>query len=205
MQKRTPTARRQIASFLLVALALFGYGCASIAKPEPTGGGEPSPRKGTERPYGADLRSRLNYIIGRRLSESKAVQVLDLFSIENYDIQDQNTFWGHRVVAGSGSPFPEYYFTYRNKYFILFLQDKDTVNHACIDLRMIDKTKREYELNAGRVEVDGHAIDEEVVVLVNKTWNGEYSTDILVAFKPVVATRKIETLKYKTIRIYREE
>jgi hypothetical protein len=190
---------------LLIGLVLFGFGCESIEKAEPTAVDAMSPRKNVEGSYGADLKSKLNYIIDRRLNEKEAIKVLKVFAIEDYDIQDKNTFWGHRAVAGSGGPYSEYYFTYKKKYFILFLQDKDTVNHLCLDIRMIGKTREEYELNAGKVEVDGRVIDEEVIVLVNKTWNGEYSTDILAAFKPVVSTRKIETLKYKTIRIYREE
>jgi len=205
MQTRNHATPKRITGLLLVVSALFGYGCASIEKPEPKAVHAAAPRKSTERPYGADLKSRLNYIIDRRLTESEAVKVLDVFTFDNYDIQDQNTFWGHRTVAGSGGPYSEYYFTYRNKYFILFLQDKNTVDHVCIDIKMIAKTKSGYELNAGRVEVDGGNIDEEVIVLFKKTWNGNYSTDILAAFKPVVAARKIETLKYKTIRIYRED
>ena len=205
MQTQNHAAPKRIAILLPIALALLGHGCVSMEKSEATAVETPSQGKIIERSYGADLKSRLDYIIDRRLDESEAVKVLDLVAIENYDIQDANTFWGHRDVSGKGGPYSEYYFTYRNRYFILFLLDKDTVDHICIDIRMIDKTKKEYELNAGRVEVDGRDPDEEVIVLVNKTWNGEYSTDILAAFKPNVATRRIEPLRYTTIRIYREE
>lgn len=205
MRTRNQAAPLRIASFLLVALALFGYGCASTEKPQPTAVDAAPPGRTTGKPYGRDLKSRLDHIIDHRLNESEAIKVLDVFAVDDYNIQDPNTFWGHRAVAGSGGPYSEYYFTYRSRYFILFLQDKNTVDHFCIDIRMVGKTRSGYELNAGRVRVDEGEIDEEVVVLFNKTWNGEYSTDILAAFKPVVASRKIETLKYRTIRIYRED
>jgi hypothetical protein len=136
---------------LLVALALFGYGCASIEKPRPANVDPARQKKSIESHYGADLKSRLDYILERRLNESEAVKVLDIFAIDVYDIQDQNTFWGHRAVAGGGGPYSEYYFTYKNRYFILFLLDKNAVDHVCIDMKMIAKSKKGYELNAGRV------------------------------------------------------
>ena len=205
MQTKNHVAAKRMAILLPIALALLGHGCVSMEKSEAIAVDTPSQGKIIERSYGADLKSKLDYIIDRRLEESEAVKVLGVFAIEDYDIQDSNTFWGHRDVSGKGGPYSEYYFTYRNRYFILFLQDRNTVDHECIDIRMIEKTRKEYELNAGRVEIDGSSIDEEVVVLFNRTWNGEYSIDILAAFKPNVATRKIETLRYNTIRIYREE
>lgn len=87
----------------------------------------------------------------------------------------------------------------------MLLEDKDSVRHRCVDIRMIDKASSEYELSTGRVEVDGGPIDEGIIVLVNKRWQGDYSTDILAAFRPNVEMRSIEEVKYKTIRIYREQ
>ncbi len=210
IQTKNQSKQERAAITLLLAFALFAYGCTSTGMPRQTAVDPPSAKKSlpgesSEKAYAADLKSRLDYIIDHRLSASAAVKVLDVFVLDDYDIQDQNTFWAHRDVAGRDGPHSVYYFTYRNTYFILFLQDIDTLNHKCLDLRIIAKTNSDYELNAGRVEIDGAGIDEEVIVLFNKRWNAEYSTDILAAFKPVIATGKIETVKYAAIRIYREE
>ena len=87
----------------------------------------------------------------------------------------------------------------------MLLKDNDSMRHSCIDIRIVDRISKDYELSTGRVEVDGNPIDEEIIVIFNKKWNGSFSTDIIAAFKPNIDTGRIEELKYKTITIYREE
>ena len=124
MQTQNHAAPKRIAILLPIALALLGHGCVSMEISKAKAVDTPSQGNITERSYGADLKSKMDYIIDRRLDESEAVKVLGRFTIEEYDIQDSDTFWGHRDVSGKGGPYSEYYFTYRNRYFILFLQDQ---------------------------------------------------------------------------------
>lgn len=186
------------------AIAIVTVGCASAGRlaPPPAGqAGAQSPETSAR----ADLKSKLDDIIRNKVKESDVVNRLGTFALQNYDIQDPGTFWGHRAIASAGSAFSEYYFTYRNNYVILLLRDSDQVHHTCIDARFFPRSRPDYELTTGRVQVDGHPIDEEVIVLVNKKWSGSYSTDILAAFKPNVEDGRIEKLAYDSIIIYREE
>jgi hypothetical protein len=188
--------------FVPAAIAIMTCGCVSAGKLAP------APAAGLQSPEmsaRADLKTRLDDIIQNKVKEPDIVKRLGTFALENYDIQDPGTFWGHRAVASAGGSYSEYYFTYRNKYFILFLRDTDQMHHTCIDARLFPRSSPDYELTTGRVQVDGHQIDEEVIVLVNKRWTGSYSTDILAAFKPNVEKGRIENLAYESIVIYREE
>ena len=186
------------------AIAIVTCGCVSagkLARPPAVQAGAQSPETSAK----ADLKTRLDDIIRNKVKESDVVKRLGTFALENYDIQDPGTFWGHRAVASAGSAYSEYYFTYRNNYVILLLRDTDQLHHTCIDARFFPRSRPDYELTTGRVRVDGHSIDEEVIVLVNKKWSGSYSTDILAAFKPNVESGKMEKLAYDSIIIYREE
>jgi hypothetical protein len=186
------------------AIALVTCGCVSSGRlaPPPTG---QAVAQSPETSARADLKTRLDDIIQNKVRESDIVGRLGTFALENYDIQDPGTFWGHRAVASAGSSCSEYYFTYRNTYVILLLKDTDKRHHTCIDARFFPRRSPDYELTTGRVQVDGRPIDEEIIVLVNRKWPGRYSTDILAAFKPNVESGKIEKLAYASIIIYREE
>lgn len=191
---------------LVLPFLLAVYGCATApapvapAAPAEGGPGAPTPQ---ERAADEDLKSRLNTIIDQRLDKAAALKALTSFEIGAYDIQDKETFWGHRALGGGGSPWSEYYLTYRNHYLIMLLKDEGNV-HTCVDLRIMDRTRRDYELTTGRVEVDG-AIDEDVIVLFNRNWQGDSTTDVIAAFKPDIMTGRIEDVPVKSIRIYREE
>jgi hypothetical protein len=63
MQGRNHVTLKRIAMCLLVVLVLFGFGCTSIEKAEPTAVDTISPRKDGEGSYGEDLKSKLNYIL----------------------------------------------------------------------------------------------------------------------------------------------
>ena len=126
--------------------------------------------------------------------------------MDDYDIQDPGTFWGHRAVAGSGGgSFSEYYLTYRATYVILLLKDLDEKHHVCVDARTFPRTSPDYELTTGPVQVDEQPVDETIVVLLNRKWTGAYSTDIRGAFRADAETGRIEDVTYRSIRIFREE
>jgi len=186
------------------AIAIVTWGCVSSGKPAPA----PVRQAGTQSPETSargDLKTRLDDIIRNKVRESDIVDRMGTFALENYDIQDPGTFWGHRAVASPGAAYSEYYFTYKNNYVILLLKDTNELHHTCIDARFFPRRSRDYELTTGRVQVDGHPIDEEIIVLVNKKWHASYSTDILAAFKPNIESGRIEKLAYDSIIIYREE
>ena len=128
--------------------------------------------------------------------------MLGTFRMGGYDIQDRDTFWGHRSVGG-GSALSEYYLTYRGHYVIMLLRDSGD-QHTCLDARIWDRARRDYELTTGRVEVDG-SLDEEVIVLFNRNWPGDSSTDIAAAFKANPETGRIDEVRAHSLRIYREE
>ncbi len=185
-------------------MAIVVCGCVSAGAPATL----PPRQTGAQSPEASartGLKTRLDDIIRNRVRESDIVDRLGTFALENYDIQDPGTFWGHRAVSSPGTAYSEYYFTYRNNYVILLLRDTDELHHTCIDARFFPRRSADYELTTGRVQVDGHPIDEEVIVLVNKKWPGSYSTDILAAYKPNIERGKIEELAYDSIIIYREE
>lgn len=201
---------------LIAALFLPAAGCTTAPGPTRAADasrGAPPPPVQRSSPEGVpsavskateeDLRGRLDRIIDRRLDRQDAVNVLGSFRIGGYDLQDKDTFWGHRTVGGGGSPYSEYYLTYRNRYVIMLLRDRGDL-HTCLDVKVMDRTSRDYEMTTGRVEVDG-SVDEEVIVVFNKNWTGDSSTDIAAAFKASTETGRIEVARYRTIRIDREE
>ena len=57
----------------------------------------------------------------------------------------------------------------------------------------------------GPVEINNDHLDRGVVVIFNKKWKGNYSDDIIAAFKPNIEAKKIETFSYSSIRIFRNE
>lgn len=195
----------RFARCLPVAIVILAfYGCTSLGKP-PASDSPVAGAANPSRPVTAKLKSRLDFVIERNVAPADVPRSLGSFSIQDYDIQDPETFWGHRALGGGGSSFSEYYLTYRKTYVILLMKDLDEVNHVCIDARLFPRTSPDYELTTGRVQVDEGPVDEEVIVLVNRKWPANYSTDIRAAFKANLETGKIEDVKYSSIKIYREE
>ena len=202
---------KRLAYCVPIAVVVLSYGCASLGKihapgtERPSGTGRPSEtaRSSEVQPAPPSLKSRLDFVIENGIRQPKVAETVGSFALADYDIQDPNTFWGHRAVGGGA--FSEYYLTYRKTYVILLLKDIDEINHTCIDARIFPRTDPQYELTTGRVQVDDKPIDENVIVLVNKKWLGAYTTDIRAAFKANAETGRIEDLTYHSIRVYREE
>jgi hypothetical protein len=57
----------------------------------------------------------------------------------------------------------------------------------------------------GPVEVNHDHLDGRVIVVFNKKWKGNYSDDIIAAFRPNLDSKQLETFEYTYIRIFREE
>jgi hypothetical protein len=57
----------------------------------------------------------------------------------------------------------------------------------------------------GPVEINHDHLDRQVVVIFNKKWKGNYSDDIVAAFKPDLQAKKIEVFSSSYIRIFRNE
>jgi hypothetical protein len=206
MKRMQPGTTRRMAVFLIASLTLLALGCSSIGGARAAKPGADAALTTVPPARVGELKDRLADVLGRRLDGKEAAAAMGTFQIDGYDIQDRNTFWGHRSLASAGSTnYSEYYLTYRNTYIIMLLRDLDPLNHTCVDMRVIKRTSGEYELSTGRVQVDGGPIDEEVIVLFNRNWYGDSSTDILAAFKANPETGRIENLDPRTIRIYREE
>ena len=191
---------------LLAAAVVLVVSCAT--RPAPRGLGTTEGKTSAAAPSSpmtadADLKARLDRIIARRLDGQQAAKILGSFRIDGYDIQDKETYWGHRTVGGGGSPFSEYYLTYRNRYVIMLLKDGGDL-HTCLDVKVMERTSPEYEMTTGRVQVDG-AMDEEVIVVFNRNWNGDSTSDVTAAFKANVETGRIKEVNYQAIRVYREE
>ena len=190
---------------LLLVVACLG--CVSTAKPAPRAAGAISAGRAETPPQAAvdTLRNRLDYVIRNTVAASDVPRALGTFTMSDYAMADPGTFWGQRALAGSSGSFSEYYLTYRHTYVILLLKDLDENTHQCIDARLFPRTSAGYELATGRVQVDDQPIDESVVVLVNRTWSGSSSTDVRAAFRPNAETGRIEDVRYRTIRIFREQ
>jgi hypothetical protein len=188
----------------LAIVILAFYGCTALGKVAASD--SPAPGAASPaRPVTEKLKKRLDFVLDHRVKQADVPRSLGSFSIEEYDIQDPETFWGHRALGGGNNSFSEYYLTYRKTYVILLMKDVGEVNHTCVDARLFPRTSAEYELSTGRVRVDEQPIDEDVIVLVNRKWPGSYSTDVRAAFKANLETGKIEDVKYSSIKIYREE
>ncbi len=206
MAMRIPTVRRVAACFSTLLLCLLCYGCASLGTPAAGAASAPGPGPGPQRPSVDALKNRLDFVLQHGVKPADVPRALGTFSIEDYDIQDPGTFWGHRAVSSpAGGSFSEYYLTYRKHAVILLRKDRDQSTHVGVDARLFPRTSPDYELTTGRVQVDEQPIDEDVVVLVNRTWSGASSSDIKAAFRANAESGRIEDVPYRTIRIFREE
>lgn len=203
-----PTVKRPWKWLFPCLVALLCYGCATLGAPTPAHkpGGTASASGGAVHPTVDTLKNRLDFVLQHNVKPAEVPHALGSFSIQDYDIQDPGTFWGHRaLVSAAGGSFSEYYLTYRKTYVILLLKDMDASTHVCVDARIFARTSPDYELSTGRVQVDEQPIDEDVIVLVNRKWSGGSSTDIRAAFRSNVETGRIEDVTYSSIRIFREE
>ena len=197
--------KERIKVFVVTASLVCLFGCASLAVTNEKPNAKPNVPTVTSEGFRTLSRSDLDHIIDAKLSRQDAASFLKNIRIENYDLQDPNTYWSHADFDGGGSGYGIYYLTYRQRYLILLLADGKNRVSSCIDIIIILRPSSEYELGMGQVEINRDHIDSEVVVVYNKNWKGDYSDDIVAAYKPNLDTKRIEEVNYKYIRIYREE
>jgi hypothetical protein len=145
------------------------------------------------------------HVISAKLSRQETVKYLRNIKIEDYGIQDPNTNWSYASVGGADSKYSVYYLTYHQEYFILLLEDVADKYVDCIDVVTGTMPSTQYEIGMGPVEINHGQVDGRVLVIFNKKWKGNYSDDILAAFKPNLETKRIDVFDYKYIRIFREE
>ena len=191
--------------FASFAAILNVFGCASMNATKAIDGVSLKVPQKVESSYRALSKRDLNYVIDAKLSRQNMVSYMQKISIEDYSIPDPNTNWMQAIIGGTDSVYSIYYFTYRQRYFILLLQDGKDKYFNCIDVILLPRSSSDYELGMGPVEIDKDHYDKEVVVIFNKRWKGNYSDDIVAAYKPNLKKKRIEEFKYKYIRIYREE
>jgi hypothetical protein len=196
---------RKIEALLTVGFVFGLIGCMSI----PTTSTKPnvSPNVPSTTPEGFRVLSRsdMDHVIDVKLSRQDAASFLKNIRIDDYDLQDPNTNWSHADYDDGNNGYAIYYFTYRQTFFILFLKDaKDRIS-SCIDIIIMKRPSADYELGMGQVEINRDHIDGQVVVVYNKNWKGNYSDDIVAAYKPNLETKQIETVRYDYIRIYRDQ
>jgi hypothetical protein len=196
---------RKIEALLTVGFLLGLIGCASI----PTASTKPSVKPNvpiaTPEDFRVLSRSDIDHVIDAKLSRHDAASFLKNIRIDNYELQDPNTNWSHADYAGGNTGYAIYYFTYRQTFFILFLEDAKNRISSCVDIIIMKRPSSDYELGMGQVEINRDHIDGQVVVVYNKNWKGNYSDDIVAAYKPNLETKQIEPVSYDYIRIYRDQ
>ena len=190
---------------MILAIGLFTAGCASTgSKIEVSSVGFRTnpPNNAVNRVLS---RRDLDHVIDSGLSRQETVAYLKNIAIEDYAIQDPYTNWSHSSLGNADSIYSLYYLTYRHRYFILLLVDSGNRLSNCLDAVTGSITSSRYELGMGPVEINRDHLDRRVVVIFNKKWTGNYSDDIIAAFKPNLEAKKIEVFSYSYIRIFRNE
>lgn len=192
------------------AALLFLAGCSSLGVAGVRGSGAPTPAAPKPVPQVAAScralsRGDLNHVIDARLSRGDAAKFLSGISIVDYEIVDPATNWLHGAIPGAPEGLAIYFFTYRQRYFVLFLKDRADGCADVLDALVLPRTSADYELGMGPVVVDNNHADPDVVVIYNKHWKGAFTEDVTSAFRPNWDTGKLETFAYQHIRINREQ
>ena len=146
-------------------------------------------------------RGDLDHVIDSKLSREEAAQYLARIRIDDYSVPDPNTNWTYASIGGGLSV---YFFSYRARFFILLLVDGQDGVSSCADIVVIVRPTAEYELGMGPVEIDNDHLDGEVIVVHSRKWKGNYTDDIIAAYKPNAQTKRLDAAEYRSIRIYRE-
>jgi hypothetical protein len=189
----------------IITIAICMVGCTSIDVISTKSNASIRPPKIGTAEYRKLSRSDLDHVIDARLSREDATSYLENIGIEDYSIQDPKTNWSHAAIGSMASNYSVYYLTYRQRHFIMLLAEgKDKRTH-CIDVIRLSRQSSDYELGMGPVEINNDHYDREVVVIFNKNWKGDYSDEIIAAYKANLETKRIEEVSYKYIRIYREQ
>lgn len=199
------TVTRRSAGFLWVVLVFALTSCTSIASK----GVEGSTLRSTPLtiPKGTRVLSRvdMDHVLDAKLSRRDAATFLSNIRVNDYDLPDPNTNWSHADYSGANLGFTVYFFTYRGTFFILLLEQAENGVSNCADIVIMKRPTPDYELGMGQVEINRDHVDRQVVVIFNRNWNGNYSDDVLAAFRPNIEERQIESVHYDYIRILREQ
>jgi hypothetical protein len=191
-----------------VGAALTLSGCRTVIPPDAAGNAGvaevPAPRENAAS-CRALSKADLDHVIDARLSRQETVRFLQHIKPGDYGIADPYTNWMHSEIRGAASKYSIYYLSYRQRFFILLLVDGGDQCSNCLDAVILPRSSPDYELGMGPVEVDNDHYDDTVVVVFNKTWNGDHSDDIIAAYKPNLETLRLEVFPYRSIRIFREE
>ena len=189
---------------VVIMTALCTFGCVSTPTDGTTNIGFKT-QPTAEAPKRVLSKRDFDHIINAKLSRQETVKYLANIAIEDYSIQDPNTNWSHASIGGADGKYSVYYLTYQRKYFILLLVDIGDRYANCIDVVTGSMPSTLYEIGMGPVEVNHDHLDSRVVVIFNKKWKGNYSDEIMAAFKPNLESRQIEAFDYAYIKIFREE
>jgi hypothetical protein len=95
------------------------------------------------------------------------------------------------------------YIDYGNYNVLVVTEIIDSVEYVR-DFLLLKKQNSETYLANGPVEINGH-FDWEITVEISHQWEGAYTDNIVRAFKVNPQTKKIELVKYASIRLYNEE
>ena len=204
--KANQTRGRQFAAGLAVILSfLCTFGCATTKGNGGTSNVGFQTNPATVPPSRVLSKRDLDHVIANRLSRQDTIKYLKNIAIEDYSIQDPNTNWSHASIGGADSRYSIYYLTYHQRYFMLLLVDAGNRFMNCVDAISGPMRSSQYEIGMGPVEINHDHLDGRVVVIFNKKWKGNYSDDIVAAFRPNLETEQIEIFTYTYIRIFREE
>jgi hypothetical protein len=190
---------------VVVGTALWTFGCVSTSVAPGTTNIGFKTQQTKEPPKRVLSKQDFEHIINDKLSRQETVRYLRNISIEDYNIQDPNTNWSHASIGGAESKYSVYYLTYHHRYFIFLLADIEDRYLDCVDAITGPMPSTSYEIGMGPVEVNRDHLDGSVIVVFNKKWKGNYSDDIIAAFRPNLDSRQLETFDYTYIRIFREE
>jgi len=202
---RNVSGLKYVIAAMVITTTLSTSGCVSTVTKSGTSNVGFKTETATESPKRVLSRRDLDHVINAKLSRQETVKYLKNITIEDYSIQDLNTNWSHASIGGADSRYSIYYLTYRQRYFILLLTDIEDRYMDCIDAITGSMPSTLYEIGMGPVEINHDHLDSGVVVIYNKKWKGNYSDDIVAAFKPNLESKQIEAFDYTYIKIFREE
>jgi hypothetical protein len=198
---------------LLGCAVLLLAGCSTLGVAGGGSGGTPKAAPGAAPkaapPENASCRTLsradLDHVINARLNRHDAAAFLKSVAIRDYDISEPGTNWMHGAIPGAKSSYSIYYFTYRQRYFILFLVDKPETCADALDAIILPRTSADYELGMGPTLIDTGVVAPDVIVIYSRKWDGNHSDDIKAAFRPNLETRQLEEYPRANLRMFREE
>jgi hypothetical protein len=195
----------KIEILLMVAFVVGLGGCASLSITNTKPTVKPNVPITIPEGFRTLSRSDFDHVIDAKLSRQDAASFLKNIRIDDYNLQDPTTNWSHADFGGGNSNYSIYYLTYRQTYFILLLADGKDRFSSCVDIVILKRPSSNYELGMGQVEINRDHFDGQVIVVFNKNWKGNYSDDIVAAYKPNLETKRIEAVNFDYIRIYQEQ